>query len=321
VREDAGTRRWDRGPLHEQNRDDGRRELRERDTTSSRRSTVLADVVPMLRCPVRDAPLTLDGTRLTCPDGHAFDVARQGYVNLLAGRRPPPGDDAAMVARRDAVLSAGHLAPLTAALVRAVSATALPPGVVVEVGAGTAHHLAAVLDALPGRLGLALDTSTPALRRAARAHRRAAAVGADAWRRWPVADESAAAVLAVFAPRDPAEVARVLAPGGVLVVTAAAPDHLAGLVGPLGLLAVGGEKAARLAESLPAGLDVASQEHVTWTMSLDHTTALALALMGPSGHHHGEAALRPRLASLPDPVEVGGSVTVSRVVRVADPPH
>ena len=46
----------------------------------------------------------------------------------------------------------------------------------------------AVLAALPDAVGLALDVSKPALRRAARAHPRAAAALADTWQRLPLAD-------------------------------------------------------------------------------------------------------------------------------------
>ena len=36
-----------------------------------------------LRCPVCGAPLVLGEKVYTCPQGHSFDVARQGYCNLL----------------------------------------------------------------------------------------------------------------------------------------------------------------------------------------------------------------------------------------------
>lgn len=246
---------------------------------------------------------------LRCGTGHAFDLARQGYANLLTGGRPPAGDDVAMLARRDAVLTAGHFAPLTDALVQLATDDTVDGGVV-EVGAGTAHHLAAVLDALPGRAGIALDTSTAALRRAARAHPRVAAVGADAWSRWPVAEACAGIVLAVFAPRDPDEVARVLAAGGVLVVTSPGPGHLAGLAEPLGMLGAETGKADRFAARLAGQLALAGEQHVRWAMRLDRETALAVGLMGPSAFHLDADAARRRLATLVEPVEVQGSVLV-----------
>ncbi len=76
------------------------------------------------------------------------------------------------------------------------------------------------------------------------------AVVADTWAGLPVRDGAVDRVLVVFAPRNGAETARVLAPGGRLVVVTPAADHLAELVGPLGLLSVDPAKAERLAGSL-----------------------------------------------------------------------
>src|SRR3954470_11244337 len=159
---------------------------------------VLADVVDLLRCPVCGDALGEAGGALRCAAGHSFDIARQGYVNLVPGRADTPE----MVEARDAFLRAGHFRPLASALVQEVN---VEEGVVVDVGAGTGHHLAAVLDAIPGARGIAVDASPAALRRAARAHERAAAIGADAWRPLPLRDAIATIVLSVFAPRNGSE--------------------------------------------------------------------------------------------------------------------
>ncbi|MEV4690252.1 putative RNA methyltransferase [Micromonospora echinospora] len=77
-------------------------------------------VLTRLRCPVCAEPLTgtTAGTTraLRCPRGHSFDTARQGYVNLLAGRSPHTGDSADMVAARADFLAAGHYDTVAAAL-------------------------------------------------------------------------------------------------------------------------------------------------------------------------------------------------------------
>ena len=74
---------------------------------------MLDDVLDLLRCPHCAAALErVDGV-LRCPAGHSFDIARQGYVNLLGAAS---GDDAAMVAARVAFLDAGHFDPLGDAL-------------------------------------------------------------------------------------------------------------------------------------------------------------------------------------------------------------
>ena len=219
-----------------------------------------------------------------CAEGHAYDVARQGYLSLLAGARPPVGDDADMVAARERVLGAGWFHPLTAALAQA-AAPGARAGAIVDVGGGTGHHLAGVLEAAPDRLGLVLDVSRYALRRAARAHPRAAALGADVWAELPLRDGVAATLLCVFAPRNGAELARVLAPGGVLVVATPAPEHLGALVDALGLLRVDPRKDERLADQLAGGFALQTRERCDWTMTLGRDDALALAAMGPSAFH------------------------------------
>ncbi|ABC81932.1 putative RNA methyltransferase [Anaeromyxobacter dehalogenans] len=271
---------------------------------------MLPEVLRHLRCPICKAPLAAAPGALRCPAGHAFDLARQGYVNLLRGRSPGTGDDAAMIAARETFLGAGLFAPLGAALARAAEEHAGRDGLVLEVGAGTGHHLRSVLEALPDRFGLALDLSRYAARRAARAHPRLAAVIADAWEPLPVADACAALVLDVFAPRNAAEFRRVLAPDGALLLVTPAPAHLAELRGPLGLIEVDPNKARRVSEALEGRFALASSEPLAWTLSLARADVIAVARMGPSAHHTAAEVLAARVAALDEPVRVTAAVQV-----------
>ncbi len=153
-----------------------------------------------------------------------------------------------MVAARDRFLGRGHYQRLAAA-VQSLAARHDPglPGLVVDLAGGAGHYLAGVLDALPHRHGACLDLSVPALRRAARAHPRAAALGADVWRPLPLADRSAALVLSVFGPRNAAETGRILSPEGTLLIVAPGPGHLRELQRPLGMISIDRRKAQRLA--------------------------------------------------------------------------
>src|SRR6266567_4602170 len=179
---------------------------------------MLAEVIRYLECPYCGAGMVDAGAALRCGRGHAFDIARQGYVSLLpAGAKGGGGDTVAMVRARGDFLAAGHFAGLAADLAQAaadVAASPAVPGCVLDVGAGTGYYLAAVLGRLPGRAGLALDVSRPALRWAARVHPRIGAVACDAWLQLPVADSAAILALNVFAPRNGAELRRVLSPAG-----------------------------------------------------------------------------------------------------------
>jgi 23S rRNA (guanine745-N1)-methyltransferase len=267
--------------------------------------------VALLACPVCEQPLAEVGAGLACPAGHAFDRARQGHVTLLpSGSSVHPGDSAEMVADRVGFLAAGHYAGLTAALADAVRAPG-EPGTVLDAGGGTGAHLAGVLDRVPGAVGVVLDVSRYAARRAARVHPRAIAVVADTWARWPVRSGSLDRVLVVFAPRNGAETARVLRPGGRLVVVTPAADHLAELIGPLGLLSVDPAKADRLAASLEPHLRPVGSVAHREELLLDRAAVRTLVGMGPHARHRTPAELASAVARLPEPVRVTVSVDVT----------
>jgi 23S rRNA (guanine745-N1)-methyltransferase len=219
-----------------------------------------------------------------------------------------------MVADRAAFLAAGHFAGVTAALAAMVSpdGDGAPPRTLLDLGGGTGHHLAALLDALPDAVGVVLDSSRYAARRAARAHPRALAVVGDAWQRLPVRDGAVDRLVVVFAPRNGPEIARVLRPDGRLVVVTPAPDHLGELVGPLGLLRVDPDKPARLAAALEPHLRTVATARHRETLVLDRPAVLALVGMGPHARHRSRAAVLEALAALPEPLSVTVSVELTR---------
>jgi len=278
-----------------------------------------APAVAVLACPVCGASFAVAATGLRCAAGHAFDRARQGHVTLLPpGGSPHDGDSAAMVADRAGFLADGHYAGITAALADAVLADGVL-GTVLDAGGGTGAHLAGVLDRVPDAVGVVLDASRYAARRAARAHPRAMAVVADSWAGWPVRDAVLDRVLVVFAPRNGAETARVLRPGGRLVVVTPAADHLAELVGPLGLLTVDPAKADRLAATLGPHLGPVGSVAHRERLSLDHAAVRTLVGMGPHARHLGEQELATRVAALPPTVRVTVAVDVGSWVKDPGP--
>ena len=306
---------------------------------------MLSDVSGLLACPVCGRGLALapgpsssalrPSSALRCGNGHSFDIARQGYVNLMpGGARPGTADTAEMVWARQAFLAAGHYAPLADA-VAALAAAAVPPvsgppvpgpaasgsaaprRCVLDAGSGPGYYLAAVLDrlrALPGYgevAGLALDNSVPALRWAARAHPAAGAVGWDVWTPFPVRDGVASVVLNVFAPRNGPQFRRVLRDDGALIVVTPGPGHLAELVRDAGLLSVDERKDERLSAALGAHFSLAAQQERAIALRLTRTEAGTLAGMGPSARHAGPDETRARLAAAAEPVSVTAAFRIS----------
>ncbi len=213
-----------------------------------------------------------------------------------------------MVAAREAFLGAGHYAGIAAAL-----ADLAVPGFVVDVGGGTGYYLAAVLEATGGS-GVVVEASAAALKRAARAHPRAAAVGADVWRGLPFADACADLVTTVFAPRGVAEVRRVLRPGGRWIVVTPLPDHLEQVRAPLGMVGVEERKAERLHADL-AGFEVDEEREVRFARAFSRDDLRALVLMGPSAHHVDQGALDERLAGTAEATDVTVAVRLTVATR------
>ncbi|AEV88645.1 rRNA methyltransferase [Actinoplanes sp. SE50] len=251
--------------------------------------------LPYLTCPVCRGTLARHDRALRCPLGHSFDMARQGYVDLSAGRLPHTGDSAEMIADRAGFLAAGHYRFIAEALAATTAdhrdihdqdqlGVRREP-LILDAGTGTGDYLAHVLDACPTTLGVGLDVSKPALRRAARAHPRAAAVLADLWRPLPVADAAATVILNVFAPRNGSEFHRVLRPDGRLLVVTPAADHLRELVDEHGLLRVDPDKAARVSGSLDDHFRPVGATTHRHTMRLDAAAARTLIGMTPSARH------------------------------------
>jgi 23S rRNA (guanine745-N1)-methyltransferase len=258
----------------------------------------------LLACPHCRGSLEPAGGTLRCQRGHTYDVARQGHVSLIAGRGlRHRGDTAAMVAARAEFLGGGHFDPIVRQVIAAAAVDA--PGAIVDLGAGTGHYLARLLDADPARVGLALDASRHAAVHAARSHPRVQAVVCDAWGELPVRSSVGAVVLNVFAPRNPPEMRRVLHDRGVLVVVHPTERHLREVVG---LLAVEEDKGERLAEKLDPWFEPVSARECEYAMSLDADAIRALVMMGPSAWHV-------------DPPAAGavGRVTASVVVSVYAP--
>lgn len=194
----------------------------------------------MFRCPVCQEPLAGPqdrsgaggapgpGRSWWCRSGHSFDVAREGYVNLLVShqrRHRQPGDSAEMLRHRRAFLDAGHYRPLAAA----VAAYAEPGQAVLDAGCGEGYYTREWPVARPGLRLWAVDIAKPAVRLAARRAQPGSAYAVASVYDLPVLDASIDVVISVFAPLASEEFERVLRPGGLVLTVTPGRDHLDGL--------------------------------------------------------------------------------------------
>ena len=190
-----------------------------------------------LACPLDGLPLADHGNHWRCSSGHAFDVAREGYLHLLPvqhKRSRDPGDSKEMVAARRRFLATGTYQPIAAAIAAAVlDGTAEEAATLhcLDAGCGEGHYLRELIAAAEGRQALSLvglDISKWAVQAAAKRDRQSTwIVGSNA--RLPLLAGTLDRVLCLFGFPVYPEFARVLRPGGLIVQADAGADHLSEL--------------------------------------------------------------------------------------------
>lgn len=194
-----------------------------------------------LTCPLCGASLGMsaDGRSLVCSAvsgrAHLFDGGAGGYVPL-SPRHSGGGDSKEAVRARSAFLTHGYYAPAARALTELVRELTPTGGLVLDAGCGEGYYSNRIAEAGYPTLGVDLSKyAADAAAKAARARRLAEGqapvtlYAVSSVFGLPVADGVFDTVTNVFAPCAPAEYARVLKPGGYLLVAGAGERHLFGL--------------------------------------------------------------------------------------------
>lgn len=179
----------------------------------------------MLICPVCRQPLSTGKNVLSCDGGHSFDLAKEGYVNLLRSNKAGDriGDDKLSARSRRDFLNRGYYAPLKDALCDLFRDKS---GSVLDICCGEGYYTSALADN-PNLQVYGFDISKEMIRLAAKRGRGTYFVAnmADI----PVPDESFDYAVHLFAPFKPSEFARILKPNGHLYTVIPGEKHLFGL--------------------------------------------------------------------------------------------
>ncbi len=180
----------------------------------------------LLRCPVCGQPFQLNGRSLRCGAGHCFDLAKEGYVNLLTGSRPgdATGDSKEAARFRRDFLNRGYYAPLLDAL---TDRFAERTGTLLDLCCGEGYYTAALAE-LPGLTVYGFDLAREMVRLAAKRSGGPTLFVANL-ARIPVPDGAFDFATLLFAPFGEAELCRVLKPGGRLTLVVPGRRHLFGL--------------------------------------------------------------------------------------------
>ena len=95
------------------------------------------------RCPVCGAELQEEEKGGVCPQGHRFDKARSGYLNLLppSGKKTrEPGDNKEMIRARWSFLQKGYYSPLADLAGEITLGEGKPPLRMLDAGCGEGYY-------------------------------------------------------------------------------------------------------------------------------------------------------------------------------------
>ena len=243
--------------------------------------TALRRPNPPLACTVRGCGSPLERRQATyeCALGHAYDIARRGYVNLLQPqdrRSLNAGDSREAVVARAALLTSGvGRALIDAVCARAASLALSTAPVVIDLGSGSGHAVAA-LGAQLGTRGVGIDLATAAADHAARRFPQHTWVVANADRRLPLLDASVDLLVSLHGRRNPEEADRVLAADGVMLIAVPAPDDLIELRALVQGDAVERDRGDALVAGHEPWFAVTDRSVVRETRTLDRATLLNL---------------------------------------------
>lgn len=185
-------------------------------------------------CPVCSLPLYKVEKSYKCANDHGFDIAKEGYINLLLAHQKnsrQPGDNLQMIKSRRSFLEKGYFNPLIDCLKEMVFTSYFPrkDNTILDAGCGEGYYLGQLLKNIDtSTQAFGIDVSKEAIKLAAKRHKEAFfVVGSIA--RLPFLESSINVLINIFAPRNSSEFHRVLAPNGNLLVVTPAEGHLQSL--------------------------------------------------------------------------------------------
>ena len=208
------------------------------------------NIFSLLCCPVCRGELSRSGGSLVCPQGHTFDVARCGYVNLLPPgkeKNSRTGDEKSMIRARADFLSCGHYDKISSSLA-SLAARHADIVTVCDMGSGEGHHTVNIVRTLHGItgghvIGIGADASKYGAECASKRSKSLGlmasyGIGADFCGEaeayfvpanifsLPIKSASVDCAVSMFAPIPWDEVRRILREGGILAVVSSGREHL-----------------------------------------------------------------------------------------------
>lgn len=180
----------------------------------------------MYQCPLCQRPLTATDKLFSCSQNHSFDIAKEGYVNLLPVQQKnskAPGDNKEMMQARRDFLHAGWYQPLADAVCKMLQPLQIKQ--LLDLGCGEGYYSGQIQQALPQCQIYGLDISKNAIKQAAKSNKSLQFCVASAFK-LPFIDQCFDSIVRIYAPSAADELVRVLKQDGYLLTVTPGPEHL-----------------------------------------------------------------------------------------------
>lgn len=188
-------------------------------------------------CPVCGLELYHETKTLRCGKGHSYDIAREGYVNLLLANQKgsrEPGDSPDMLHARRRFLTAGYYSRLADAITGSITQYIDEVDrdvTILDAGCGEGYYTENIYrnPEINTRASICgIDISREGIKLAAK-RRSSIQWGVAGVHSIPIHDGKVDIILNIFAPHDAAEFNRITAGDGILILVTPGPEHLMGL--------------------------------------------------------------------------------------------
>ena len=181
----------------------------------------------MYLCPKCKKELKIVGRSYVCEDGHQYDIAKEGYVNLILANQKnskEPGDPKESLVSRRAFLYAGYYETLSNAL-NAVVKQYVGSGAFLDAGCGVGYYLERMIADCPNLDYYAVDIAKEGVKMCSKKNKQAHCAVASVFH-LPLADASLDGLMSVFCPYSAEEFSRIVKEGGYVISVTPGKRHL-----------------------------------------------------------------------------------------------
>lgn len=182
----------------------------------------------IVKCPVCGLCLEKDNKSYICKNNHTFDIAKEGYVNLMLSNQKNsknPGDNKLMMSARQNFLNAGYYNQLLNEIINVLKGIVANGSVVVEAGCGEGFYISAIKDAFNSAYVYGFDISKEAIKMASKRNKNVNFYVASSYNTY-IKDGSVDALVVIFAPFAEEEFNRILSNYGSIILVKPKTEHL-----------------------------------------------------------------------------------------------